>query len=208
MTFGLCGKAYIIIILYHILISMSFSRWAGQAPFQEPAPLEETAGRCLEAKFAVPWLPWFHLDSWKRIPKNDSETISGTVRIWSLAYLELSGYMLENSRFQCLPTCQRWSYPSGFQDFRAFKAKVNQHPSCRRPALLKHLARRCFPGNWTFEHLSQRGSPGFPRYTLPYLVIPCHSHARFDGESSAICGVYYSWLFYLRILGDVVQSML
>ncbi|CAL1136452.1 unnamed protein product [Cladocopium goreaui] len=30
-------------------------------------------------------------------------------------------------------------------------------PSSQRPALLKHLARRCFPGNWTFEHLSQRG---------------------------------------------------
>eukprot|EP00435_Cladocopium_sp_Y103_P037026 s2025_g9.t1 len=30
-------------------------------------------------------------------------------------------------------------------------------PSSQRPALLKHLARRCFPGNWTFESLSQRG---------------------------------------------------
>lgn len=30
-------------------------------------------------------------------------------------------------------------------------------PSSQRPVLLKHLAQRCFPGNWTFEHLSQRG---------------------------------------------------
>ena len=96
--------------------------------------------------------------------------------IWN--YLDTCWKILDSSFFQ---TCQRWSYPSGFQDFRAFPSRQrskNQHPSCRRPALLKHLARRCFPGNWTFEHLSQRGSPGFPRYTLPYLVIPCHSHAQ------------------------------
>lgn len=55
-----------------------------------------------------------------------------------------------------------WTSPCSQAPFiivRALAAAPNAEMFIlRRPVLLKGLAKRCFPGTWTFDHLQQRGT--------------------------------------------------
>ena len=111
----MCESIYHYIILYHInihtfpylLYVLGLSHVERAKPHFKNQPhlrkqLEDVlkpSSQCLGCLGSI-WIPG------KRIPKNDSDTISGTVRIWSLAYHGISA-----GKFQFLPTCQRWPYP-------------------------------------------------------------------------------------------------
>ena len=64
-----------------------------------------------------------------------------------------------------------WYEPiGGDESVRALAAAPNAEMFIlRRPVLLKGLAKRCFPGTWTFDHLQQRGVLGvWPRLWIRF----------------------------------------